>query len=83
MKSIVTIVAAGLLAGAFVVSADAAAKKSGAAQLQAHCQAQGQEEILGHPFPKAARLREELHASEGLGAVCKFAQRKHLRTTAI
>ena len=40
MKSIVTIVAASLVAGAFAVSADAAAKKHGAAQLQAQCQAQ-------------------------------------------
>ncbi len=40
MKSIVTIVAASLLAGAFAVSADAAAKKQGTAQLQAQCQAQ-------------------------------------------
>ena len=71
MKSIVTIVAASLLAGAFAVSADAAAKSA------------GQEEILGHPFPQAPRLREELHASEGLGAVYKVARRRPLRIAAI
>jgi hypothetical protein len=52
MKSIVTIVAAGLLAGAFVVSADAAAKKSGAAQLQAHCQAQAKKKYSAIHFLK-------------------------------
>jgi len=43
MKSIITIVAAGLLASAVAMSADAATKKSpGMAQLQAQCQAQCQ-----------------------------------------
>jgi hypothetical protein len=52
MKSIITIAAAGLLAGAFAVSADAAAKKSGAAQLQAQCQAQAKKKYSAIHFLK-------------------------------
>ena len=52
MKSIITIVAAGVLAGAFAVSADAAAKKSGAAQLQAQCQAQAKKKYSAIHFLK-------------------------------
>jgi hypothetical protein len=52
MKSIITIVAAGLLAGAFAVSADAAAKRSGAAQLQAQCQAQAKKKYSAIHFLK-------------------------------
>jgi hypothetical protein len=51
MKSIVTIVAAGLLAGAFTVSADAA-KKHGTAQLQAQCQAQAKKKYSAIHFLK-------------------------------
>jgi hypothetical protein len=82
MKSIVTIVAAGLLAGAFAVSADAAAKKSGTAQLQAQCQAQAKKKYSAIHFLKR-RDYVKLYASQGLGAVCKVAQRKHLRIAAL
>jgi hypothetical protein len=51
MKSIVTIVAAGLLAGAFAVSAEAA-KKPGTAQLQAQCQAQAKKKYSAIHFLK-------------------------------
>jgi hypothetical protein len=53
MKSIVTIIAAALLAGAFAMSADAAAKKSpGMAQLQAQCQAQAKKKYSAIHFLK-------------------------------
>jgi hypothetical protein len=52
MKSIVTIVAAGLLAGTFAMSADAATKKSGTAQLQAQCQAQAKKKYSAIHFLK-------------------------------
>jgi hypothetical protein len=52
MKSIISIVAAGLLAGAFVISAEAAAKKSGSAQLQAQCQAQAKKKYSAIHFLK-------------------------------
>ena len=52
MKSIVTIVAAGLLASSFALSADAAAKKSGMAQLQAQCQAQAKKKYSAIHFLK-------------------------------
>jgi hydroxymethylglutaryl-CoA reductase len=52
MKSIITILAAGVLAGAFTLSADAAAKKSGAAQLQAQCQAQAKKRYSAIHFLK-------------------------------
>jgi hypothetical protein len=55
MKSIVTIVTivtAGLLSVAFAVSADAAPKKSGSAQLQAQCQAQAKKKYSAIHFLK-------------------------------
>jgi hypothetical protein len=52
MKSIVTIVAVGLLAGAFAVSADAAAKKHGTAQVQAKCEAQAKKKYSAIHFLK-------------------------------
>ena len=52
MKSIITIVTAGLLAVAFAASADAAAKKSGASQLQAQCQAQAKKKYSAIHFLK-------------------------------
>lgn len=53
MKSIVTVVAAGLLASAFAMSADAAAKKSpGMARLQAQCQAQAKKKYSAIHFLK-------------------------------
>ncbi|HET9817409.1 MAG TPA: hypothetical protein VFQ33_16755 [Xanthobacteraceae bacterium] len=51
MKSIVTIVAASLLAVTFTVSADAA-KKPGSAQLQAQCQAQAKKKYSAIHFLK-------------------------------
>ena len=54
MKSIVTVIAAGLLAGAFAMSADAATKKKspGMAQLQAQCQAQAKKKYSAIHFLK-------------------------------
>jgi hypothetical protein len=54
MKSIVTIIAVGLLAGAFAMSADAATKKKspGMAQLQAQCQAQAKKKYSAIHFLK-------------------------------
>ena len=52
MKSILTVVAAGLLAGSFAMSADAATKKSGTAQLQAQCQAQAKKKYSAIHFLK-------------------------------
>jgi hypothetical protein len=54
MKSIFTIIAAGLLAGSFAMSADAAAKKKdpGMAQLQAQCQAQAKKKYSAIHFMK-------------------------------
>ena len=54
MKSIITIVAAGLLAGALAMSADAATKKKspGMAQLQAQCQAQAKKKYSAIHFLK-------------------------------
>ena len=52
MKSIISIVAAGLLASAFAMTADAATKKSGAAQLQAQCQAQAKKKYSAIHFLK-------------------------------
>jgi hypothetical protein len=53
MKSIFTIVAAGLLASSFSMSADAAPKKgSGMAQLQAECQAQAKKKYSAIHFLK-------------------------------
>jgi len=53
MKSILTMVAAGLLAGSFVVSADAATKKSQAmAQQQAQCQAMAKKKYSAVHFLK-------------------------------
>jgi hypothetical protein len=51
MKSIITIVTAGLLAVAFAASADAAPKKSGSAQ-QAQCQAQAKKKYSAIHFLK-------------------------------
>jgi Flp pilus assembly protein TadB len=64
MKSIITIVAAGLLAGAFAVSADAAAKKksSGMAQLQAQCQAQAKKKYSAiHFFKRRDYVKNCMH----------------------
>jgi hypothetical protein len=52
MKSIVTIIAAGLLAGAFAMSADAATKKSGMAQVKAQCEAQAKKKYSAIHFLK-------------------------------
>ena len=54
MKSPFTIVAAGLLAGSFAVSADAAAKKKdpAMARLQAECQAQAKKKYSAIHFLK-------------------------------
>jgi hypothetical protein len=52
MKSIISIVAAGVLAGTFVISAEAAAKKSGSAQLQAQCEAQAKKKYSAIHFLK-------------------------------
>jgi hypothetical protein len=52
MKSIITLVMAGVLAGAFALSAEAAAKKSGSAQLQAQCQAQAKKKYSAIHFLK-------------------------------
>jgi hypothetical protein len=54
MKSIFTIVAAGLLASSFAVSADAAAKKKdpAVAQRQAECQAQAKKKYTAIHFLK-------------------------------
>ncbi len=54
MKSIFTIVAAGLLASSFAMSADAAAKRKspGMAQLQAECQVQAKKKYSAVHFLK-------------------------------
>jgi hypothetical protein len=52
MKSILTVVAAGLLAGSFAMSADAATKKSGMAELKAQCQAQAKKKYSAIHFLK-------------------------------
>jgi Flp pilus assembly protein TadB len=52
MKSIVTVIAAGLLAGAFAMSADAATKKSGMAQVKAQCEAQAKKKYSAIHFLK-------------------------------
>jgi hypothetical protein len=54
MKSIFTIVTAGLLASSFAMSADAAAKRSGPgmAQRQAECQAQAKKKYSAVHFLK-------------------------------
>jgi Flp pilus assembly protein TadB len=54
MKTIVSVIAAGLLASAFAMSADAAAKKKspGMAQLQAQCQAQAKKKYSAIHFLK-------------------------------
>jgi hypothetical protein len=56
----------------FAASADAAPKKSGSAQLQAQCQAQAKKKYSAIHFLKRRDLREELHASEGLGAFAEL-----------
>ena len=52
MKSIVTVIAAGLFASAFAMSADAAAKKSGMAQVKAQCEAQAKKKYSAIHFLK-------------------------------
>jgi len=52
MKSLVTIIAAGLLAGSFAISADAATKKSGMAEVKAQCQAQAKKKYSAIHFLK-------------------------------
>ncbi len=52
MKSIMTIIAAGLLAGSFAISADAATKKSGMAEVKAQCQAQAKKKYSAIHFLK-------------------------------
>ncbi len=52
MKSIMTIIAAGLLAGSFAISADAATKKSGMAEVKAQCQAQAKKKYSAIHFMK-------------------------------
>ena len=52
MKSILTILVAGLLAGSFAISADAASKKSGMAQLKAQCEAQAKKKYSAIHFLK-------------------------------
>jgi len=52
MKSLVTIIAAGLLAGSFAISADAATKKSGMAEVKAQCQAQAKKKYSAIHFMK-------------------------------
>src|SRR5215472_17364405 len=50
MKSILTILAAGLLAGSFAISADAASKKIRNGPAESGVRGASQEEILGHPL---------------------------------
>jgi len=52
MKSILTIFVAGLLAGSFAISADAATKKSGMAQAKAQCEAQAKKKYSAIHFLK-------------------------------
>jgi hypothetical protein len=52
MKSILTIMAAGLLAGSFAMSADAATKKSGMTQVKAQCEAQAKKKFSAIHFLK-------------------------------
>jgi hypothetical protein len=52
MKSVFTIIAAGLLASSFAMSADAAAKTPGMAQRQAECQAQAKQKYSAVHFLK-------------------------------
>jgi hypothetical protein len=52
MKSIVTVIAAGLFASAFAMSADAAAKKPGMAQVKAQCAAQAKKKYSAIHFLK-------------------------------
>jgi len=47
-----TIIAAGLLAGSFAISADAATKKSGMAEVKAQCQAQAKKKYSAIHFLK-------------------------------
>jgi len=82
MKSIVTIVAASLLAGAFAVSADAAAKKHGTAQLQAQCQAQAKKKYSAIHFLKRRDYVKNCML-RGLRRCLQVAQRRHLRIAAI
>lgn len=52
MKSILTIMAAGLLAGSFSMSADADTKKSGMTQVKAQCEAQAKKKFSAIHFLK-------------------------------
>ena len=52
MKSIVTVIAAGLLAGAFAMSADAATKKFAMTQVKAQCEAQAKKKFSAIHFLK-------------------------------
>ena len=52
MKSLVTTIAAGLLAGSFAISADAGTKKSGMAEVKAQCQAQAKKKYSAIHFMK-------------------------------
>jgi len=52
MKSIVTIIAAGLMAGSFAISADAGTKHSGMAERKAQCQAQAKKKYSAIHFLK-------------------------------
>jgi hypothetical protein len=63
MKSIITIVAAGLLAGALAMSADAATKKKspGMAQLQAQCQAQAKKYSAIHFLKRRDYVKNCMH----------------------
>ena len=80
MKSLFTIVAAGLLASSFAVSADAAAKKKdpAMAQHQAKCQTQARRNT-GHPLPEEACVREKLHESKGVTDCSHHSSRPHDR----
>src|ERR1051325_1112149 len=81
MKSIITLVMAGVLAGAFALSAEAAAKKSGSAQLQAPCQAQAKKKYSAIHFLKRRDYAKNCMHQGGWALLAS--QRKRLRIAAI
>jgi hypothetical protein len=52
MKSLITIIAAGLMAGSFAISADAGTKQSGMDGVKAQCQAQAKKKYSAIHFLK-------------------------------